>query len=133
MGFFKIRQVFFQRREEGLSKRRVGPGFISKEEGKQRYFGGMVGGGIVLEFSGGKKISPRLGIVGAKDPKVGFDFLVGAFGLSVSLGVVSSGKADVIMEESGEFPGKGRSELRSSIRDQGVVETETFEHMIEKE
>ena len=87
----------------------------------------------MLEFSGGKKISPRLGIVGAKDPKVGFDLLVGAFGLSVSLGVVSSGESNVIMEESGEFSGKGGSKLGSSIQDQSVVESEAFEHVVEKE
>ena len=92
-----------------------------------------MGSSVVLELSGGEKTSPRLGIVGAKDPKVGFDLLIGVFSLSVSLGVVSSGKVDVIMEESGEFPGKGGGELRSPIRDQGVVETETFEHVIEKE
>ena len=92
-----------------------------------------MGGGIVLEFSGSEETGPRLRIVGAEDSKIGFDFLVSAFGLSVSLRMVGGGEADIVMEESGEFSSEGRGELGSSIRDQSVVETETFEHVVEKE
>ena len=92
-----------------------------------------MGGGIMLELGGGEEISPTFRVVGAKDSKVGFDLLVGAFGLSVSLGMIGGGEANVVMEESSEFSGKGGGELRSSIRDQGVMETETFEYVVEKE
>ena len=86
-----------------------------------------------MELSGGEEISPTFGVVGAKDSKVGFDLLVGVFGLSVSLGMIGGGEANVVMEEPGKFSGKGGGELRSSIRDQGVMETETFEYVVEKE
>ena len=92
-----------------------------------------MGSGVALEFGGGEKVGPGLGVIGAKDSEVGFDLLVGAFGLSISLGVVSSGETDIIVEESGEFPGKGGGELRSSIRDQSVMETESLEYVVEKE
>ena len=60
----------------------------------------MVRGGIVLEFGGREEVKPTFGIIGAKDTKVCFDFLVGALHLSVSLRVIGSGKFDVILEES---------------------------------
>ena len=46
----------------------------------------MMGGSVVLELGCGEEVSPGLGIVGAEDSEVGLDFLVGAFGLSISLG-----------------------------------------------
>ena len=45
-------------------------------------------------------------IIGTEDAEVGFDFLIGTFGLSISLGVVGSGEMDIIFEESGKFSGK---------------------------
>ena len=74
-----------------------------------------------------------MGITGAEDAKVGFDFLVGSFGLSISLRVVRSGESNVVFEDSGKFLGKRRSELGSSVRNESVVKSEAFEHMIEKE
>ena len=61
----------------------------------------MVWGRVVLKFGGGKEVKSRFGVVGAKDTKICFYFLVGAFRLSVSLGVVGSGESDVVLEESG--------------------------------
>ena len=54
----------------------------------------------MLEFGGREEVEPTFGIIGAKDTKVRFDFLVGALHLSVSLRVIGSGKFDVILEES---------------------------------
>ena len=64
-------------------------------------------GGVVLKLSCDKEVGPGLGIVGAEDPKVGFDFLVGSFGLSIGLRVIGSGESDVIVEKMDEFSGKG--------------------------
>ena len=55
----------------------------------------------MLEFGSGKEIKPGFGVFGAKDVEIHFYLLVGAFCLSVGLGVVGSGKFDVILEESG--------------------------------
>ena len=55
----------------------------------------------MLKFGSGEEVKPGFGVVGAKDAEVRFYFLIGAFHLSVSLGVVGSGEFDVILEESG--------------------------------
>ena len=55
----------------------------------------------MLEFGGGKEVKPVLGVVGTKDTEIGFNLLVGAFCLSIRLGVVGSGKFDIVLEESG--------------------------------
>ena len=46
-------------------------------------------------------------VVGTKDPKIGPNFLIGSFGLSISLGVVGGREVDIIFEESGKFSGEG--------------------------
>ena len=69
----------------------------------------------------------------AKDPKVCFQFLVDTFRFTISLRVVGGGKGEVVLKESGEFPSKGRCELRASIRDKFVVEAESSEDFGEKE
>ena len=86
--------------EEGLSDRWVGLGFISKHEGERGDSGGMVRGGVVLEFGSGQEVWPVLRFVGAENTKIGFNFLVRAFHLSVSLRVVGCGELDVVLEES---------------------------------
>ena len=58
----------------------------------------------MLEFSSREEIQPTSGVVGAKDSKVSFDFLVDPFGLSICLGVVGCGKSNIVLEEVGEFP-----------------------------
>ena len=60
----------------------------------------------MLEFSGGEGLGPLMGIVGAKDTKICFDFLISSFGLSISLRVVCGGKSNIIFEDSSEFPGE---------------------------
>ena len=74
-----------------------------------------------------------MGITGAEDTKVGFDFLIGSLGLSISLRVVRSGESNVIFEDSSKFLGKRRGELGSSVRNESVVKSEAFEYMVEKE
>ena len=87
----------------------------------------------MLEFGKCKELGPLVGIVGTKDMKIGFDFLIGSFGLSISLRVVRSGESNVVFEDSGKFLGKRRGELGSSVRNEGVVKSEAFEYMVEKE
>ena len=50
-----------------------------------------MGGGVVMEFGSSEEMDPGLGLVGAKDPQISFEFLISSFGLSVGLGVVCSG------------------------------------------
>lgn len=64
-----------------------------------------------------------MGIIGVKDVKISFYFLIGSFGLSVSLRMIGSGKTNIVFEESDELSSKGRSELRTLVRDNEVVET----------
>ena len=75
----------------------------------------------MLKFSIRKKICPLVGLVGAGGIKVDFYLLVGAFCLSVSLGVICSGKANIIFKESCQLSGKCGGELRSSVRDKDVI------------
>ena len=51
----------------------------------------MVRGGVVLELSSGEEVCPGVRIIGTEDTEISLDFLVGWFGLSVSLGVVCGG------------------------------------------
>ena len=88
---------------------------------------------IISEFCMGDQFGPRCGIIAAEDAKVGFDFLVGWFGLSISLRVVRSGESNIVFEDSGKFLSKCRGELGSPVRDESVVKSEAFEYMVEKE
>ena len=87
----------------------------------------------MLEFCESKEFGPLMGITGAEYTEVGFDFLIGSLGLSISLRVVRSGESNVVFEDSGEFFGKRRGELGSSVRDESIVKSEAFEYMVEKE
>ena len=42
-------------------------------------------------------------IVGIEDVEIGFEFLIGSFGLSVGLRMVGSGEFDIIFQEMGKF------------------------------
>ena len=57
-GFIKDRESSFESRKEGLSERGVGMRFIAIEEGKQRFLGGAMGGGIVVELSSREELCP---------------------------------------------------------------------------
>ena len=86
-----------------------------------------------MEFCERKELGPLMRITSAEDTKVGFDFLIGSFGLSISLRVVRSRESDIVFEDSSQFFGKRRGELGSSVRNKSVVKSEAFEYMIEKE
>ena len=96
-------------------------------------FHGVMGGGVVLEFGSREEVRPALGVVGAEDVEVGFNFLVCLFGLSVSLRVIGGGEPDIIFEESGKFPCECRGELRASVGDQCIMKAKLFEDILEKE
>ena len=87
----------------------------------------------MLEFCECEELGPLVGITGAKDTKVGFDFLIGSLGLSISLRVVRSGESNIVFEDSSQFSGKRRGELGSSVRDESVVKSEAFEYMVKEE
>ena len=87
----------------------------------------------MLKFGGCKELGPLMWVVGTKDAEIGFDFLIGSFGLSVGLRVVSSRKSNIVFEDSGKFLSERRSELWSSVGNEGVVKSEAFEYMIKKE
>ena len=61
----------------------------------------MVWGRVMLEFRSGEEIKPAFGVIGTKDAKICFYFLIGVFCLSVSLGVIGSGQFNVILKEPG--------------------------------
>ena len=42
-------------------------------------------------------------VVGTEDAEIGFEFLIGSFGLSIGLRVVGGGEFDIIFQETGKF------------------------------
>ena len=42
-------------------------------------------------------------VVGTEDAEIGFEFLIGSFGLSIGLRMVGGGEFDIIFQEMGEF------------------------------
>ena len=87
----------------------------------------------MLEFSKRKELRPLMGVVGTKDTKIGFNFLIGSLGLSICLRMICGGESNVIFEDSGKFLSERRSELWSSVRDESIVKSKVFEYMVEKE
>ena len=87
----------------------------------------------MLKFGGCKELGPLMWIVGTEDTEIGFDFLIGSFGLSVGLRMVCGRKSNIIFEDPGKFLSERRSELWSSVRDESIVKSEAFEHMVKKE
>ena len=65
----------------------------------------------MVKLSGGKEIHPFLRVVGTKDAKVCFNFLIGLLGLSIYLRVICSGEFDIVVEELCQFSSKGRCKL----------------------
>jgi hypothetical protein len=77
--------------------------------------------GVVDELGRCQELGPIIGVVGAKDPKIGFYFLIGSFSLAIGLRVISGGKTDIVLEDPSQFSGEGGGELRTTIRDKSVV------------
>jgi len=61
---------------------------------------------IVGEFNVRDLFRPRGRVCAAEDAEISFYFLVNAFGFSVGLGVIGSGKGEVVVENSSKFPGE---------------------------
>jgi hypothetical protein len=80
-----------------------------------------MGDGVVEVFGRGEEFRPFMGVVGAEDPKISFYLLIGPFHLTISLGMIRSGKVNIILEDSGEFTGEGRCELWTMVGDKNVM------------
>ena len=74
-----------------------------------------------MEFCGGKELYPFSQVVGTEDVEISLEFLISSLGLTISLRVISSGKANIVLEETSKFFGKGRSKLRTTVRDESVM------------
>ena len=73
-------------------------GLESQHEREGGDFCGTVRNGVVVEFSCGEKFCPFLGVVGTEDLEISLNFLVGSFSLPISLEMIGSQKADIIVE-----------------------------------
>ena len=54
----------------------------------------------MVEFCGGEELCPFSRVIGTEYVEIGFEFLIGLFGLSVGLRVVGGGESYVVVEES---------------------------------
>jgi hypothetical protein len=136
-GFFssllEISNSIFCSRDGGVQKNvRNTSGFISHHEEKWGGIMGVVFSMIMNEFCHGKVLDPIKRCRAAVDAKVGFQFLVQMFSLSISLRVVCCGEGDFIVKESSKFFGEFRGELGTSIRDDFVVKTKSQENFLEE-
>ena len=75
----------------------------------------------MVEFCGGEELYPFGWIVSTEDAEICFKFLICLFSLAISLWMVSSREANIILEEMSEFLGKGRSKLRAMVGNESVV------------
>ena len=107
-------------------------GFVSHHEEEWQLVGYGVRVVIVGEFGKGNVLGPGSRVRATEDLKISFYFLVNAFSLPISLRVIGGGEDKFVTEEFPQFSGKGRGKLRSSIRDDFVVETESFENFGEE-
>ena len=87
---------------------------------------------VVDKLCVGDFIGPGTWVRSTEDPKICFNLLVNTFCFAVRLGVVGSGKGEVIVEEFAKFFGKGRGELWTTIRDDFVVEPEAEVNFVEE-
>ena len=72
--------------------------FITQHERKGGGFCGAMRNRVVVEFGCGEKFCPFLRVVGIEDLEISLNFLVGLFGLPISLRVIGGGEADIIVE-----------------------------------
>ena len=76
---------------------------------------------------------PGLRVVGTEDAEIGFKFLIGSFGLSISWRMVGGGEFDIIFQEMGKLSCECRGEFGTTIRDKGVMKAKAFEYIVKKE
>ena len=88
---------------------------------------------VVSKFCHREECGPFLRFVQGEQPKVSFQLLIYSFGFPISLGVIGSGKGDVVLKEMGKFLCEGRGELWSLVGDYLRVKAELRENMSEKE
>ena len=86
----------------------------------------------MVEFHRGKELYPFGQVVGTKDAEICLEFLIGSLGLTIGLRVIGSGEANIILKEMSKFFGKGRSELRTLVRDESIVQSKLFEDKVKK-
>ena len=55
--------------------------------------------GVMVEFCRGEELCPFSRVIGAEYAEIGLEFLIGSFGLSISLRVVGGGESYVVVEE----------------------------------
>ena len=72
-------------------------GFESQHERDGGGFCGTVRNEVVVEFGCGEEFCPFLGVVGTEDLEISLNFLVGSFSLPISLRVIGSRKANIIV------------------------------------
>ena len=60
----------------------------------------------MMKFSGREELRPCRRVIGTEDAEISFEFLIGSFRLTISLGVVGRGESYIVFEEAGEFSGK---------------------------
>ena len=61
----------------------------------------------MLEFCRSEELGPLMRVVCGKDTKVSLDFLISSSGLSISLGVIGSREADIVLENLSKLSSKG--------------------------
>ena len=121
MGLVEDGKLSFKGRKEGFAEGRIDSRFITIKKREWRFLHGAMRGGIVVELSSRKELGPRGWIIGTKDPKICFKFLIGSFSLSISLRVVCCGESYIIFEKASEFPSEGGGELGTMIKDNCVI------------
>ena len=80
-----------------------------------------MGGRVVVEFCRGEELYPFSWVVGTKDVEISFELLIGSLSLTIGLRMISSGEANIILEETSEFLSEGGSKLRATVRDESIV------------
>ena len=74
--------------------------FKAVKKGERGCLSGAMWGGVMVEFSGGKKLHPFSWVIGAEDAEISLEFLIGSFSLSVGLRVVGGGESYVVVEKT---------------------------------
>ena len=74
-----------------------------------------------MEFCRGKELYPFGQVVGTKDVEIHLKFLIGLLSLSINLRMIGSREVNIVFEEMSKFLGESRSELRATVRDEGVM------------